>query len=482
MSHPHLHPKTLTPCAKSSLAGAKIMRFVAASILAVLPACWGTAAMAQVNQVTLHPATVIEGNSGNTILSFRVTQTGTPVVVGNGLRARVTTSRFAPSGVLPAEGGTSCSVAGTDYISIAGDRTIIAAGDTEGSVDITVCGDTLAEESKTLRVAIAAVRCDVCEAVGTIQNDDGNLRLWIENTIVTEPASGSKSAVLLVNLSQPSGHDISIDFSTRAGTASLARNLIYSPADSCTGFDPILLRFSTRDFVPRTDRVTIFAGLTRATIFVPICADAFDEANETLFVDLANPPPGVSFIAPNFMRSGQVTIRDNVNDVGSFQLTPDRSRIQVDEHQAYSVTWTMPEGQVWRDLRTIDMRIGDNDTTALWVRWDEPSNRFSLCSQDKRPAGKSDRDKRTEPRCSMAVEPGWPGVLETPYARLHLAETSVEGSGATGREVTLTMGISFKPAAVGDQKIELAASNDLGKADPFTRVSSVRVLHRGGRH
>ncbi len=331
-------------------------------------------------------------------------------------------------------------------------------------------------------MAIAAVRCDVCEAVGTIQNDDGNLRLWIENTIVTEPASGSKSAVLLVNLSQPSGHDISIDFSTRAGTASLARNLIYSPADSCTGFDPILLRFSTRDFVPRTDRVTIFAGLTRATIFVPICADAFDEANETLFVDLANPPPGVSFIAPNFMRSGQVTIRDNVNDVGSFQLTPDRSRIQVDEHQAYSVTWTMPEGQVWRDLRTIDMRIGDNDTTALWVRWDEPSNRFSLCSQDKRPAGKSDRDKRTEPRCSMAVEPGWPGVLETPYARLHLAETSVEGSGATGREVTLTMGISFKPAAVGDQKIELAASNDLGKADPFTRVSSVRVLHRGGRH
>ena len=80
--------------------------------------------------------------------------------------------------------------------------------------------------------------------------------------------------------------------------------------------------------------------------------------------------------------------------------------------------------------------------------------------------------------CSAGALPGSDAVLETRHARLHMASTRVAGSGPTGPSVALTLGISFKPSARGRSTIELAASDDTGLVDNFTRAASVIVLRR----
>ncbi len=61
-----------------------------------------------------------------------------------------------------------------------------------------------------------------------------------------------------------------------------------------------------------------------------------------------------------------------------------------------------------------------------------------------------------------------------------MAETSVVGTGPTGPSVTLNLSVSFKPGAVGDYTILVAATDDLGHRDPFNRAGTVQVVRAGG--
>src|SRR5207247_7527470 len=63
-----------------------------------------------------------------------------------------------------------------------------------------------------------------------------------------------------------------------------------------------------------------------------------------------------------------------------------------------------------------------------------------------------------------------------PAATVHLAETSVVGSGPKGPSVTLNLALSFKPQAAGrSYVVEVAATDDLGNQQGFAPAGSLTI-------
>jgi hypothetical protein len=262
----------------------------------------------------------------------------------------------------------------------------------------------------------------------------------INNVVASEPTLGGiRAVVFTVTLSSPSP-GLTIPFRTRSGTATAGA-----------------------DYVSISGELPISQGALSATISVFIMGDLVNEKNETFFVDLLS-VSGNATIADGV---GQCTILDTPLFTGAFEMSLDNARVQVDEITHYSVTWTVPEGEAWRDLKTIDLRLRQGNKTALLVRWDEAANTFRVCETN----GKHDSDVN----CTPAQLPGSPFILETTNGRLYVAESSVVGSGPTGRSVTLNLAISLGPKAHGQYRVELAASDDFGKQDDFVRASDLHI-------
>lgn len=123
----------------------------------------------------------------------------------------------------------------------------------------------------------------------------------------------------------------------------------------------------------------------------------------------------------------------------------------------------MPRPNNWHDLKTIDMRVCRKDS-LLWVRWTELGNTLSLLDPNNG-------------RTLASGQAGAAGRLNSPAVQLSLAKSSVGGNGETGREVTLSLALEFKPPAEGsDCDVELAAKDDLGSSDKFKRAGSLEIL------
>ena len=150
---------------------------------------------------------------------------------------------------------------------------------------------------------------------------------------------------------------------------------------------------------------------------------------------------------------------------GKFELSPKRDAVAVGERVRYALIWTVPEPRVWRELDTLYVRICGDDGTApvLLVQWDELSNTFSVLDTATGEFG-------------PPATPGSPGQLETDGATLFLSETAVQGSGPTGRSVTLTLALEFKASAAGRAcDVDVAATDDLGHFDEFKKAGKVHI-------
>jgi hypothetical protein len=172
------------------------------------------------------------------------------------------------------------------------------------------------------------------------------------------------------------------------------------------------------------------------------------------------------------------------NVTGDFNLSPSYPTVASGEEQNFLFKWTVHEGEVWRNLKTLEFRLRDDRSTALWVRWDEAANTFQLCrktSEGGRGDGEDDgHGPAGDVVCGRELPPGSDATFETPFARLDLAESSVEGSGPDGRSVTLNLAVSFKPSAAAHTfTVELASDDDLGGQDDFFEAGSVTVQSDG---
>jgi hypothetical protein len=333
------------------------------------------------------------------------------------------------------------------------------------NVGVTICGDTAIEADEEIFVFFSNVTggavCapDGCIAIGTITNDDGPPSISINNISVSEPviAGSSKTASFTVSLHHAFAQDVSVHFATRDGTAKAACGLVIC------------------DYFSTSGTLTIPANTLSATIPVTIRGDGRSEPSETFFVDLSSPSPtGVTILNG----TGQATIRDTTLTIGGFDLSPDDAVVENGDTVAFDLVWTVPEGQTWHDLKSIDFRIGGYGNPVLWVRWDETSNTFSLCEKAGKDSGSvAPADPGAPPEiCGPGAAPGSAAPLVTPSAQLVLADTTVVGSGPTGTSVNLHLVVSFGPEIKSHSyPVELSVADDFGNKDKFFRASEVTV-------
>lgn len=413
-----------------------------------------------------------EGNSGTTILKLPVTLGGTPTSDVHGFASAVAISG---TGFHPATAGAACG-GGVDFVSFSNVPFTIPAGFTGPlSVNITVCGDATIEPDEQIFVFLSNVTggafctSESCAAIGTITNDDGPPSISINSISVSEPALAgtTRTAFFTVTLNHPFAQNVTAHFATRDGTA----------ISTCK-----FLTISCPDYIATSGTVTIPASTSTttnltATIPVTIRGDGISEPNENFFMDLSSPSPaGVTFLGGAATGTGTATIRDTTLTIGGFDLSPDDAVVENGDTVAFDVTWTVPDGENWHDLKSLDFRIGDYGEPTLWVRWDEASNTFGLCSVGGKSAGQAHQGGGPPPAdCGPGAAPG-SADLVTPSAQLVLADTTVTGSGPSGPSVTLHLVVRFGPEIKArSYPIWLSVTDDFGNVDKFVRAGEVAV-------
>ncbi len=424
--------------------------------------------------LTLHDAEVFEGDSGTTTLVFSVTLDRPSATTVSAL-VSLSSGFLTPVGTAAATAGAAPG-SGVDFLNPGSVPVNIRAGATAGSVTVTVFGDPSIEPDEVFALVAqnivgARTTSGSSSALGLIRNDDGPPRISIADISASEPFGKTKTRNVnfTVTLSHPKPGDgtlsgTTVHFATVPGTATAGSGSITDPNPS--------------DYGGRLGTLDIPQGATSGQISVPIFGDDLTEPDETFQVTLSNATGGT--IADG---SATCTIRDFTLTTGAFDFAPDKARVPVEETQLFTVIWTVPEGEVWRALKTIDLRLRDGHDTALYVRWDEASNTFSLAETRGK---KHDRRRKGHHHdgddCEDAVTfghgqlPGSNSVLETKRARLDLAQTTVTGSGPDGVTVTLQLALSFPRKSAGHAfRVEVAASDDLGHTDTFTKAGTVYV-------
>jgi plastocyanin len=197
-----------------------------------------------------------EGDSGTTAFDFPVTLSHTS---GQDVTVHYSTSA-----------GTATS--GTDFQAVSNGTVTITAGQTSGTAEVLVNGDTTGELDETFSVTLGSPSGATIadgSATGTIQNDDGpppTPTISIGDVMVAEGNSSTTPASFTVTLSNAAVADVTAHFDTADGTAT-----------------------APGDYRAKSGTVTVLAGQTSATITVGVVGDRLKEPDETFTVTLSTP-------------------------------------------------------------------------------------------------------------------------------------------------------------------------------------------------
>lgn len=213
---------------------------------------------------------------------------------------------------------------------------------------------------------------------------------------------------------------------------------------------------------------------------LPLAGDWNGDGIDTL--GLFRPSTGTFFLANTFATVVDVTFnfgQSGDQPVAGVWNKPPNSGVNdpsdgsshVGQVQQFTTTCSDIDG--WHNIATIDFKIaksnpngngnGNGVPIALWVQFDENNNLIHFYDPD-----------------SQFWSDGTPGsnvVLSSRFAELHLAQTSVQGSGPNGRSVKITWSVVFKDAAVmKNYKQFLLITDDSGFNTGFDRVGSWSVI------
>jgi len=193
-------------------------------------------------QLSAEDLTMIEGHDGrnDAVLTVRLSETSSvPVSV-----------RYATAD------GTALS--GDDYTAVDGTLTI-PAGELTGEIIVPVWGDRDIETNETLTVVLSDPVCAaLAEAVAcvTIENDDIEVFVAVDDIDVPEGDSGTTLASFTVTLSSPCYTNVAVDYATADGTA-----------------------LAGRDYEATSGTLTIPSGATQGVVVVNIPGDELEESD-----------------------------------------------------------------------------------------------------------------------------------------------------------------------------------------------------------
>jgi thiamine pyrophosphokinase len=202
--------------------------------------------------LSINNVTQAEGNAGTTNFVFTVTLTGST--------ALATTVNYATAN------GTA--TAGSDYTATSGTLTF-APGVTSQTISVPVIGDTVNEADETFTVTLTSptnATITTATGTGTIQNDDGQPTLSINNVTQAEGNAGTTNFVFTVTLSPASGQTVMVNYATANGTATAGS-----------------------DYTATSGTLTFAPGVTTQNISVPVNGDTVFEPDETFTVNLSAP-------------------------------------------------------------------------------------------------------------------------------------------------------------------------------------------------
>ncbi len=230
--------------------------------------------------ISINDVTVTEGNAGTTNATFTVSLSNAS---SEAISANYTT----------ADGTAS---AGSDYVLNSGSVSF-AAGEVSKSITVTVNGDTMFEGNETFNVnlsnAVAATFAD-SQGAGTINNDDSQPTITINDVSLSEGNAGTSTAAFTVTLSNASSQAIAVNYTTANVSATAGSDYV--------------LASGTLNFAP---------GTLTQPINVTVNGDTMFEPNETFNINLTLPAnatindnPGVGTINND---DSQPTI--SINDV-----------------------------------------------------------------------------------------------------------------------------------------------------------------------
>ncbi|MFN8587633.1 MAG: Calx-beta domain-containing protein [Candidatus Eisenbacteria bacterium] len=222
--------------------------------------------------VSVNSASVAEGNSGTTNLTFTVSLSAAP--------ASAVSVNYATSN------GTA-TVADGDYVAGSGTVTI-PANQTSATFNVSVNGDTKYENNETFTVTLSSpvgATIGTGTGTGTITNDDSQPVLTVNSPTQAEGNSGTSSMAFTVGLSNPSAFAVSVNYATANGLATTADG----------------------DYVAASGTLNVPAGQTSGTVNVTVNGDAKYEDDETFTLALSS-AVGATLGAPS---TGGATITND---------------------------------------------------------------------------------------------------------------------------------------------------------------------------
>ena len=380
-----------------------------------------------------------------------------------------------------AVGGASCAQ-GVDFITVV-DRPF-RVNPNFPFVPVTICGDTVAESDKYVRVQ-AKHGMRVGQGDVLIADEDGPPRLLALSRVrvqrspfpfIRTPATFE----LRLSHAAPNGAEVQIPFFTENGTAVPGGCRIehhpnpLPPPLGQAGFVIVC----TGDYEARNDVLRLPAGATQGSFSIQVLGSKNPQSSwfgvrlgqpVNAQLGLANTWSSVATIDPAASLTGS---QASATPFGRTTVLAPTDQLPSGRLTVVSLEWQAPDGQPWNTVEHLDLRTADPAAAGGWWRWERRTGQFSVCQ----PTHSDGPASRLNARCQLA---DGADTLALGGARLHPDLSRVQGSILETARMTIRLTLSFAPQVrTGPTRralLELAATDRFGNQGGFESVLDAAI-------